>query len=191
MYVTSRSTVKLIDFNPAGGTTAPLLFGDWAQLGYGFAAAADASAASAAAPAAAAAAAGPAPAPEAASLPAAGPDAPAASGAVAAQPAAGRGNSTDGNAAAVAGADEAARRLTAASLDERTAAGADAPGSICSPVNGSGLLNGSSHANGSSARSGEGGGSSSGGPPQLPEVDFRIIVEPVVMRSAAQVGACY
>ena len=33
--------MSLIDFNPVGGTTAPLLFGDWATLGYDFAAPAE------------------------------------------------------------------------------------------------------------------------------------------------------
>ena len=31
-YVATNGTVKLVDFNPVGGTTSPLLF-TWAQLG--------------------------------------------------------------------------------------------------------------------------------------------------------------
>ena len=34
MYVTPKGTVRLLDFNPAGGTTSTLLF-DWAELPYG------------------------------------------------------------------------------------------------------------------------------------------------------------
>ena len=33
VYVATNGTVKLMDFNPVGGSTAPLLF-DWAELGY-------------------------------------------------------------------------------------------------------------------------------------------------------------
>ena len=32
--MTPKGTVRLLDFNPAGGTTSPLLF-DWAELPYG------------------------------------------------------------------------------------------------------------------------------------------------------------
>ena len=34
VYVTPRGTVRLVDVNPVGGTTSPLLF-DWAELPYG------------------------------------------------------------------------------------------------------------------------------------------------------------
>lgn len=34
VYVTSSNTVRLIDFNPVGGSTATLLFDSWADLGY-------------------------------------------------------------------------------------------------------------------------------------------------------------
>ena len=34
VYVTPRGTVRLVDINPVGGTTSPLLF-DWAELPYG------------------------------------------------------------------------------------------------------------------------------------------------------------
>lgn len=34
VYVTPKGTVRLLDFNPAGGTTSPLLF-DWSELPYG------------------------------------------------------------------------------------------------------------------------------------------------------------
>ena len=34
VYVTAKGTVRLLDFNPAGGTTSPLLF-DWAELPFG------------------------------------------------------------------------------------------------------------------------------------------------------------
>ena len=34
VYVTPKGTVRLLDFNPAGGTTSPLLF-DWDELPYG------------------------------------------------------------------------------------------------------------------------------------------------------------
>ena len=34
VYVATSGTVRLMDFNPVGGSTAPLLF-DWDELGYG------------------------------------------------------------------------------------------------------------------------------------------------------------
>ncbi len=34
VYVATTGTVRLMDFNPVGGSTAPLLF-DWDELGYG------------------------------------------------------------------------------------------------------------------------------------------------------------
>ncbi len=34
VYVTPRGNVRLVDVNPIGGTTSPLLF-DWAKLPYG------------------------------------------------------------------------------------------------------------------------------------------------------------
>ena len=34
VYAATNGKVRLIDFNPAGGFTAPLLF-DWDDLGYG------------------------------------------------------------------------------------------------------------------------------------------------------------
>ena len=34
VYVTPKGTIRLLDFNPAGGTTSPLLF-DWVDLPYG------------------------------------------------------------------------------------------------------------------------------------------------------------
>ena len=34
IYVATNGTIKLMDFNPVGGSTAPLLF-DWNELGYG------------------------------------------------------------------------------------------------------------------------------------------------------------
>jgi len=34
VYVTPKGTIRLLDFNPAGGTTSPLLF-DWADLPHG------------------------------------------------------------------------------------------------------------------------------------------------------------
>jgi hypothetical protein len=34
VYVATNGTVRLMDFNPVGGSTAPLLF-DWDELGYG------------------------------------------------------------------------------------------------------------------------------------------------------------
>lgn len=34
VYVATNRTVRLMDFNPIGGSTAPLLF-DWDELGYG------------------------------------------------------------------------------------------------------------------------------------------------------------
>lgn len=34
LYVASTGSVRLLDFNPAGGTTAPLLF-EWHELGFG------------------------------------------------------------------------------------------------------------------------------------------------------------
>jgi hypothetical protein len=33
VYVSSKGTVRLVDLNPVGGTTSPLLF-DWAELPY-------------------------------------------------------------------------------------------------------------------------------------------------------------
>lgn len=33
VYVTPRGVVRLVDINPVGGTTSPLLF-DWAELPY-------------------------------------------------------------------------------------------------------------------------------------------------------------
>lgn len=34
VYVATSGKVRLMDFNPVGGFTAPLLF-EWAELGYG------------------------------------------------------------------------------------------------------------------------------------------------------------
>lgn len=34
VYVATTGKVRLMDFNPVGGVTAPLLF-DWDELGYG------------------------------------------------------------------------------------------------------------------------------------------------------------
>lgn len=34
VYVTTTGKVRLMDFNPVGGFTAPLLF-EWDELGYG------------------------------------------------------------------------------------------------------------------------------------------------------------
>ncbi len=34
VYVATNGTVRLMDFNPVGGSTAPLLF-EWDELGYG------------------------------------------------------------------------------------------------------------------------------------------------------------
>ena len=34
IYVATNGTIKLIDFNPVGGSTASLLF-EWDELGYG------------------------------------------------------------------------------------------------------------------------------------------------------------
>ena len=34
VYVATTGKVRLMDFNPVGGATAPLLF-DWEELGYG------------------------------------------------------------------------------------------------------------------------------------------------------------
>lgn len=34
VYVATNGKVRLMDFNPVGGFTAPLLF-DWDELGYG------------------------------------------------------------------------------------------------------------------------------------------------------------
>lgn len=159
MYVTSRSSVKLIDFNPVGGATALLLFDDWGELGYAWAAAPSGDRSAAAVPAA---------------------------DSVAAAAAGHSGGAASGDAASAA--DAAAAQLAGTGL--RDAAGAGSGGSS--------LGNGGSHANsgvtgsqnghGSEARSQPGGErASGGGPPQLPEVDFRFIDEPVVMRSAAQV----
>ncbi len=131
MYITGRGRVRLVDFNPVGGTTAPLLFSDWAELGYGLLASHSTATAAAAGAAAA-------------------------SEPVAEQPAA---------------AGAVADRLAAASLRDGGGAG-------------SGSVNGVAHTalpNGSASPSDSKGG------PLRREVDFRIIDEPVVMRSAAQV----
>lgn len=34
VYVTAKGKVRLMDFNPVGGFTAPLLF-EWEELGFG------------------------------------------------------------------------------------------------------------------------------------------------------------
>lgn len=34
VYVATSGTVKLMDFNPIGGSTVPLLY-EWDELGYG------------------------------------------------------------------------------------------------------------------------------------------------------------
>jgi D123 len=191
VYVTPRRTVRLVDFNPVGGTTAPLLFADWATLGYVFAAAAE-------------------PGSERVSAAAAGTDAAAAPGMFVNAPCCGfcrhsesckmrrahtvspfRGAFVDSSTPHSSEASAPAAELAAASLHGHSITAGGTGG------NSTGLHNGrsSSHANGSSqhhsssVHSGANGSSSNGGPLQLPEVDFRIIDEPIVMRSAAQVRA--
>jgi hypothetical protein len=193
VYVTPRGTVKLIDFNPVGGTTAPLLFGDWAALGYDFATATEPDPQHAPAVAqGAAAAAGPGaqPAPQAAAgaepLAAVAAFPPETEAGV--QPSASHDDVADSGAELSSEVQHAATRLIMASLDARSATAGAPGGSSSSLRDGSGHANGSSHHH-SSVHSAGNGSSSNGGPLQLPDVEFRIVDEPVVMRSTAQVRA--
>lgn len=185
-YVTTRDKVLLVDFNPVGGATAPLLFDDWADLGYAFVAT---EAAEAAVAAGAAEAATPG---TGVAATEAGAASSAASAAEAEEEAIGPGGGGS-RGSQLAAAQAIAARLAGASLHDAAGAGggsgeASLQNCDSSHVNGSngGSRNGHGSQNGS-ANGGSGREQGSAGPPQLPEVDFRIIDEPVVMRSAAQV----
>ena len=152
VYIGSNGTVKLVDFNPVGGTTAPLLFEDWGQLGYNLAATAPLGATDARPSG------GDSAATELGGGLEAGPEAASTSGVHQQQQR--QDTQRAANGAANAASAAASERLAAADLD-----GGGNEGSC--GVNDAGGV----HLNGHTA--------TTGGPPSLPEIDFRIITEPV------------